>query len=399
MIPKDVLSHIVQKQQQFLCLDIGIKREVSLTPLSKFAYILTGVRRCGKSTLLKQYFQDKKVHYILFEDINLNNFQTEDFNKLDAIFAEQHNTNIYFLDEVQNVKGWEIYVRQLLDAGKEVFITGSNATLMSKELGTRLTGRNIKQELFPFSFSEFCVMEKKSPSLNTFESYMQLGGMPEYLRTKDERVLQGLVEDVLYKDVIIRRNIREQKVARQIVLHILSGIGKPFSYSQLQKLLGNVSINTIIDIIDALEQAYFVYIVNKFDFSLKKQSRNYKKAYVIDTGLAKSVAFQASPDYGRYLENIVFLQLRRKGKEVYYHKDIYECDFVIKQGLNITQAIQVCYQIHDDNRKRELDGLVQACKTYKLNNGLLLSYNQQDSFVVDNIHIQVKPVWKWLLEV
>ncbi|MFT4311772.1 MAG: ATP-binding protein [Candidatus Woesearchaeota archaeon] len=398
MIPSETLRNIFRKQKKLMNEDLGVKRDFYVKPLKKFAYIITGVRRCGKSTLLKQHLEGKEVNYILFEDINLTSFQAEDFTKLDLIFTQENQSEIYFFDEVQNVTGWEIYVRQLLDAGKDVFITGSNATLMSKELGTRLTGRNIKHELFPFSFREFCSVSNKKPSLAQFELYVQHGGMPEYVLKRDVRILKNLVDDIIYKDVIIRRNIREEKIVREIMVFLLSNIAKPLSFTQIARMLGTVSVNTVIDIIDALEQAYVVFVVHKFDYSLKKQSRNDKKIYVIDTGLANQVSFRTSADVGRFLENIVFLHLRKHTEDIYYFHKIHECDFVVKEGLKITQAIQVCYNLNSDNQNREFNGLIEVCSAHKLKEGLLLTYKQEDTFTVKGIKIIVKPVWKWLLE-
>ncbi len=168
--------------------------------MKKFALIITGLRRSGKSTLLIQYLSKKRpIYYLHFEDLRLSSFQTSDFNKLDLVFKETLGKNgIYFLDEVQNIKGWEIYVRQLISLGKKVFVTGSNSSLMSKELGTRLTGRHISKELYPFNFLEFSLAKKKKESIKLFDEYLISGGIPEYVLQKDVRILESLVKDIIY---------------------------------------------------------------------------------------------------------------------------------------------------------------------------------------------------------
>ena len=321
MILKDVLKEVVLEQQKELLLPASILRETSIKPLKKFVFILMGIRRSGKSTLLRQYLKKRKpLYYLHFEDLRLADFETSDFNKLNEVFEESLGKGgVYFLDEVQNIAGWEIYVRSLLNSEKEVFITGSNSRLMSKELATRLTGRNISQELYPFSFKEFCIAKKIKESIKSLDEYIVSGGLPEYVFVNDVRILESLAKDIIYKDVLVRHKIRDEVIVEKIVLYLLSNIGRELSYNKIAKLLGNISPNTVISLMNALEDAYFLFTINCFDFSLKKQLRNNRKVYCVDNGFITQTSFQFSKDHGRFLENIVFIELTRTGYEVIFN--------------------------------------------------------------------------------
>jgi predicted AAA+ superfamily ATPase len=396
MIEKAKLSEVIlsqNRQYQQLYQNSGVKRNCTIEPLKNFATIVTGIRRCGKSTLLRQYLSGKKpVYYIHFEDIRLASFELKDFEKLEDIFLnELGQSEIYFLDEIQNVEGWEIYVRSLLDSGKKVFITGSNATLMSSEPGTRLTGRNIRYELFPFDFNEFCRAKEKERNSAEFEKYLSGGGFPEYVLRKDERILQALLNDIIYRDILVRNKIRDEGVVKNIITYMLSNVGNETSFNKIGELFG-VAPNTVISIVNALEDAYFIFVLNKFDYSLKKQQRNPKKVYCVDNGFITHASFQFSGNKGSLLENLVFIELRRRGYELYYHKDKHECDFVVKEGVRITKAFQVCYELNDDNFKRETDGLIEAMEEYDLDFGVILTFDQEDEFDFDNRKVAVIPI-------
>lgn len=448
------------RQDQQLDQNTGVKRNCSIKPLKNFATIVTGIRRCGKSTLLMQYLSGKKtVYYIHFEDIRLASFELKDFEKLESLFSEisdrsegkteitsdtvtvnlsdtaienppdavtkipsdtaienpsvtmsdsapeflsekspeclsEETSEFYFFDEIQNVEGWEIYVRSLLDSGKLVFITGSNATLMSSELGTRLTGRNIRYELFPFDFDEFCRAGGKEKNSEEFLEYLTGGGFPEYVIQKDGRILQALLNDIIYRDLLVRHKIRDDGVVKNIITYMLSNIGNETSFNRIGELFG-VAPNTVISIVNALEDAYFIFVLNKFDYSLKKQKRNPKKVYCVDNGFITHASFQFSGNKGSLLENLVFIDLRRRGCELYYHKDKHECDFVVKEGIRITKAFQVCYELNDDNFKRETDGLIEAMEEYDLDFGVILTFDQEDGFDFDGRKVAVVPLWKY----
>jgi len=399
MILKNELEKVVLKQQESLKKELGIYRELEIKILPKFATIISGIRRCGKSTLARQYLKDKKViYYTNFEDINLIGFEAKDFIKLDEIFKEVlGEKGIYFFDEIQNIGGWEIFIRQLVDGGEKIIITGSNARMLSKELGTKLTGRHISKELYPFSYTEFLNFRNRKHNLTLFEEYLKNGGIPEFLKSKDKEILSNLFQDIFYRDVMLRNELRNEVSIRTLLHYAISNTGKETSYNKLKELIGAGSGNTISQFIDHFEQAYLLFAIKKFDFSLKKQNINPKKIYCIDNGLIGQNAFTFTENRGRILENTVFLQLKRWGEEIFYHKGKYECDFVVRKGMKISQAIQVCYELNYDNKEREINGSLEAIMTHNLKTGLILTFNQEDKLEIDEKIIFIKPVWKWLL--
>ena len=294
--------------------------------------------------------------------------------------------------------GWEKYIRQLVDSGKDVIITGSNASMLSNELGTRLTGRHLTQELYPFSYREFLKLKKKKQGRLSFKEYLQKGGFPEYIKTDEADILKNLFLDIFYRDVLQRNELRNETAIKSLLHYLISNIGKETSYNNLKKLIGVKSGNTITQFIDHFEQAYLLFSIKKFDYSIKKQMVNPKKIYCIDNAIINTNAFTFSENKGRLLENTVFLELKRKGKEIYYHKEKFECDFLIFEKSKISSAIQVCYNIERENKERELRGLSEAMQKYDLKEGIILTFDQEDKFELDNRKISMIPVWKWLVE-
>jgi len=388
------------KQQEDLKQELGIDRDMSLKMLPKFATIISGVRRCGKSTLARQYLRNTStVYYIRFEDIGLTGFELNDFNKAEEVFNEMFGKGgIYFFDEIQNIEGWENYIRQLIDRGEKVIITGSNATMLSRELGTKLTGRHLSGELYPFSYNEFLKLRDSKHSLQLFDEYLGKGGFPEYLKTNDPSVMRNLSHDIFYRDIMQRNELRSETAIKMLLSYVISNIGKETSYNKLKDLTGVGSVNSVSQFIHHFEMAYMLFELRKFEYSVKKQMVNPKKLYCVDNGLISQNAFSFSENKGRMLENLVFLQFKREGKELYYHRGRYECDFVIKDGTKIREAVQVCYELSSDNRSREIDGLMEAMESYGLKEGLLLTYDEEDTIRMNNRTVTILPVWKWLLE-
>jgi len=397
MILKDVLRSVIKLQGKELDkIDFGIERNVlkNIDTKLPLVIILSGIRRCGKSTVLKQIIKNTdNFYYFNFEDQRVFGFETGDFEKLDEVFHEEFGEcDIYFFDEIQNVEGWERFVRRMQDSGKRFVITGSNASLLSKELGTKLTGRHITHELFPFSYTEMLRLMSKKRSLLSFESYMKTGGFPEYLKFNKTEILQELLNDIVMRDIVSRYNIRETKTIKEIAIYILTNVGKEFSYTNIAKHFKLGSTNTAISYISYFEDSYLIFTIPKFDCSYKKQVIGPKKAYSIDTGLSNANSASFSDDKGRMLENIVFLDLRRKYKNIFYFKDKGECDFVIMDKGKLTMAIQVCYELTDDNKEREIGDLREAMKKLKIKKGIIITLNQEDELD----EIEVKAAWKWL---
>lgn len=402
LLKKDIQNIVLDQRDSLKNIDLGILRndleEINL--LNSFAYVISGIRRCGKSTYLHQIRNKQKAFaFFNFEDTRLTNFVVTDFQKLQEVLLDVYgDTNIFFFDEIQNVNNWEIFVRQLLDNKKKVIITGSNASLLSKELGTRLTGRHLRKEMFPFSYDEFLRFTSQKRKEESFKDYLDLGGFPEYLKFKNQEILQELLNNIIYRDVVVRHHLKDSKIIKDLAIYLLSNIGKEYSYNSLKKTFSAGSINTIISYISYLEDSYLLFSINRFDYSFKKQQTYSKKIYAIDNGFAKANSLSFSKDQGRMLENLVFLILRRKFNNIYFYKEnSLECDFLIKEKEKITMVFQVCLDLDPDNKDREINGLKSAMSKFNLKTGIILTLNQEDEIIEDNKLIKIIPVWKWKL--
>jgi len=409
---KEHLRDILLLQNDFTPKEI-VERTLSnkLSSLAKtpFIIIISGIRRCGKSTLINT-LRGKDAYYVNFDDERFIDFTVNDFQMLYELLMELFGEKkIFLFDEIQVIWGWERFVRRLHDDDNKIYVTGSNASMLSRELGTHLTGRNISLSLFPFSFKEFLREKKFELTINLtsvekskikkfFSEYFLEGGFPEFLSTKKEEYLKNIYENIIYRDIITRYNLKKEKPLKEVVVYLASNIAKELSFNTLKKLSGLTSATTIKEYLSYLENSYLLFSLNKYDFSLKKQVYANKKIYFIDNALARIIGFRSSEDKGRLLENLVFIELKRRNKELYYHKAKKECDFLIKEGLKITEAIQVCYELTQDNEKREMDGLLEAMSIHKLKEGLLLTYDQEKEIKIQNKLIKVLPIWKWLLK-
>jgi len=403
MIVSNVLKEVILSQKENLNrLELGIKREknTDIKIEDSFALIITGIRRCGKSTFLHQMLKkEKRAYYLNLEDPRLEGFELADFNRVEVLMNEIFGKDgVYFLDEIQNIEKWEKFVRYLIDKKEKVVLTGSNASLLSKELGTKLTGRNLQIEMFPFSFKEFLLFKQEKPSLNSFEEYLHKGGFPEYLKKENPSILYSLLSDVVMKDIAIRFGIKNTTILNKIVIYLISNVGKEFSYNSIKTMFNIKSVQSVIDYISYFENAYLVFTLPKFSYSYKKQQMSPKKIYSIDNGFSYNNSASFSKDSGKMLENLVFLELRRQFKEIFYFQEKNECDFIIKEREKISKVIQVCFDFNEENKEREIGGLVEAMNEFKLKEGVILTNNQEDEFLIDGKKVIIKPVWKWLLE-
>lgn len=381
--------------------------------------ILSGVRRCGKSTWMKMIREhaSEPDYYLNFDDERLASFQLDDCQRLVEVFIELYGVQkTFYFDEIQSLNGWERFVRRLHNEEKKVFITGSNTDLLSRQFGTHLTGRNIALHLFPYSFREY--IQKQNESLlkekhlggtkiavikKYFAEFRVLGGFPEYLRHGRKEYLQELYENILYKDVIICNSISDPNAIKNLAYYLASNNTKEFTYNSLRKLFNITGNNTVSQYCHYLAESFLCFIVERFAYSVKTQTFSPKKIYFIDQALAECVGFRMSEDRGRVLENIVFLQLLRKNYEVYYHKEKKECDFVTRDGFYVGHAIQVCESLQDaKTKKREIAGLVDALHTYNLKEGFLITDDElgEEEIIHENKTYKIKicPAWKWLLD-
>lgn len=408
---KEIVLDQERAKKNFPLIERDIFSKVEAYFKNPFVIIVSGLRRVGKSTLLQQIRAKHKGYYLNFDDERLVNFHLEDFQKLHELFIELFGEqNLFYFDEIQNVPGWERFVRRLHDQQKKVFITGSNASLLSRELGTHLTGRYLEINLYPFSFKEFLrlrgvsytpkefyLTEIKAKLKKQLEEYISKGGLPEYLHTNNKDYLKTLYENLLYRDIIVRYKLPQEKVLKELVYFVANNISKEISFNSVKKLLNVGSPTTIKEYFQFLENSFLVFLVNKFDYSFKKQIYNNKKVYLIDNALALNLGFRISQDSGRLLENAVFLELKRRSHEIYYYSDKQECDFVVKDNNKISTAIQVCYELNRDNKEREISGLLGALKYFKLKGGIILTYEQEEEKIIENKKIKIIPVWKWML--
>jgi len=397
-----------------------VDRELTTKALSflhfKLPIIITGVRRSGKSTLLsiiknQLKLREKEYFYIDFNDERLTDFSLDDFQKiLDFLNENEYSENCYlFLDEVQETTGWEKWVNRIKEK-HPIFITGSNSKLLSKEISTVLTGRSVNISLYPFSFREFLKAKKiktenwnmdlkiQSQLRKEFLKFLLVGGVPKIVVENDRRLLKENYENILYRDIIKRFNKNLEKPIKEISIYLLSNVSNELSIRALSKTIQIKNLSTAKSILDTFEKAFLFFFVNKFDFSIKKQIQNPRKVYCVDNGFVSEVGFSFSENKGRILENLVFIELKRNEKEVYYFAEKGECDFLLRQGVKIVQAIQVCYDFNDKNKEREIGGLLEAMDKFKLKEGLILTYDQEDELKIKNKKIKILPVWKWLLE-
>ena len=267
MILKSELEIAYRLQQTFIkAAKSFIAREYPkpLKATTGHVEVISGIRRCGKSTLMDQLKNRYKsgTAYFNFEDPRVHDFEVTDFQKLDEVMGTEKK--IYFFDEIQNVPSWEIYIRHLHDRGKKVFITGSNASLLSKELGTRLTGRHVRHELFPFSYAEFLLYKKLKNTAGAFENYMQHGGFPEYLRDENEEILQTLLKDIVSRDIAVRYGIKNTRTLMDITLFLISNVGKEVTYNSLRKAFNVGSANTVSDYLSWLADTYLLFFLPRF---------------------------------------------------------------------------------------------------------------------------------------
>ncbi len=390
----------------------GVIREIDFNYIteSHLITVLTGVRRCGKSTLLKQISRFySSFYYINFDDERLADFEINDFRTLLLIFQKKTQSKVFFLDEIQMVEGWERFVRRLFEQEYKIYITGSNSKLLSSELATHLTGRYQKIEIYPFSFNEFLNFKKinyteptsakQAEILNALDDYILKGGFPEYRTLDDKEYLRLIYNDVIYRDLIVRFGIKNTKAFKQLSNFLFTNFTKEISYNSLRKLFKISSPSTTSEYVSYLQQAYLLFECYKYDYSLKKQIIYNKKIYTIDTGLRNAIALNFSKNLGQNIENIVFLELKRRQKEVYFYKtkDNYEVDFIVHENPII--LIQVSYTMLDKKTaNREKRSLLTAMKELSLATSMIITYNEESIITENNKEIKIIPLWKFLMQ-
>jgi predicted AAA+ superfamily ATPase len=407
---------IIDQQQNLLWNTKNIVRNIPKKFVkSPEILVISGIRRCGKSTLLQQIRATlpEQNYYLNFDDERLVGFSVNDFQTLYETFLELFGEQkTFYFDEIQNVPGWERFVRRLHDYGCKVLVTGSNAAMLSRELGSRLTGRYLRWELFPFSFTEFLAFKGKKITaenllsttgktgiVRQFNDYFKQGGFPLYISSGNDDYLKSLLESIIYRDVMVRNNIRNEQEILTLTRYLATTVATLSTNNSLSKIINVKHATTVKKYLSCLENCYLIFQLSKYDAAFKKQLQNPKKTYFIDNALARKFGFNFSDNYGQMLENLVLIELKRRGKEVYYHQNKQECDFVLKEGLRITEAIQVCYSLNNSKTKeREIAGITEAMTQYNLNKGLILTYDTEDRIRINRKTITILPAWKWMLQ-
>ena len=375
--------------------------------------LITGPRRVGKSTYALLMLQGKSFAYLNFDDNLLLSAWDEELvmRTLDEVYP---NYEFLLLDEVQNLKDWDVWVSKLYRRGKNLVITGSNAKMLSSEMATVLTGRYLQVEMLPFSLTE--TIEWKGANINSIsnakqaeavaiaDDYLRNGGYPETIdmRSITRNYLSTLYDSIIWKDVAKRHNIRNITDLNNIALYLLSNFCNPLSANDIAKELSMTSVTTTRKFMDYLHEPYLFYYLPRFNNKLKLMKKAASKVYVIDNGFVAAKAFNLSENLGRLLENEVFVELLRQGYQVetslfyYRSRNDREVDFVTRQGTHINQLIQVCYDMTSPKtEKREVSSLIECAGELKCNNLLIITNNEEREIHTDGYNIKVIPFIKY----
>ena len=412
---KDQLQELKKGLQEIAL--IPREAEKTLNPSSKLIQVVSGVRRCGKSVLVYKLLTEKKFAYVNFDDDRLIDIEPNDIlSGIYQVYGEDCKT--LFLDEIQNLEKWELFVNRLHRTGFKLFITGSNSKLLAKEMATHLTGRHLTLELFPFSFKEYLSAKKVEQDQGTtkgrsiiqkhMKEYIKDGGFPEIVINGEESqiYLRELYTKIIERDIVSRYNIAYKKTIKEIAGSIISNPSRLVSIGKIRRQFGLGSDHTVKNYLSYLEEAYLIFFVNKFSFKPIEIEKSEKKVYIIDTGLSTAISLQHNADYGRMYENIVALELLRNRKEIYYWKNPQqeEVDFVIRESRKIMQLIQVCYNPSDSiTEQREVRSLLKASQALHCKNLTLITEEKDQEKTIEWFGIKRKvkyvPLWKWLLRI
>lgn len=411
----DQQEEIKGREQEVLC----HRREEELIDMeSTQAQVVIGVRRSGKSTLCYQALHNKRIKYayVDFDDERLAGIQTEQLNDiLETLYKIYGDFKYLYLDEIQNVEGWHLFVNRLLRNKMHIIITGSNAKLLSGELATHLTGRNKEIPLFPFSFKEYCTMKQVDTDGRTtkaeafrraaFDEYLKQGGFPELLAISDSKTyVNTLVNNILKRDIEQRYKITYKATFEKFAHHLLNIVPTIVASKDLANTFQLKSEHTVKNYVDYLKQTYLLIGVQKYSRKSKIRAVQ-EKIYASDVAMMNQRDNALAGDnIGYRLETIVLVHLLRKCKredyDIYYLSDRYgECDFVVCKNSNVVQAIQVSLDISaEKTRKREINGLLLAAKKTGCTNLLLLTDHESSTVDISGYHIRIQPVYEWCIE-
>ncbi len=425
MTRKDIFKELIIEYHQDELPEI-IEREIFL-PLNTGKIIsIVGVRRSGKTFLLFQTIKHltekipkQKTVYINFEDERLD-IKAEDLNLLIEAYKELYPENplkeiYFFFDEIQNVEGWEKFIRRIYDRyTKNIFITGSNSKLLSREIATALRGRTITYEVFPLSFREFLKFKKldfeekdlyniesRAKWKGLFTEYLKFGGFPEIILFEDKnlkiKILQEYFEVMLYRDLVERFQIKNPLILKYFIKRIVENVSKPISvnniYNELKSQGYKVGKDTLYEFLDMVEAVYLAFVVRKYSTSVLKSELSQKKVYIVDNGLLNALSFSFKENLGALLENTIAKEFRAKGYEIFYYREKKECDFIVLKDEKFL-PVQVSYSLHSENTlKREVDGLLEAIKFLRVKTGIIITFDKKDELIINDIKIDIVPAY------
>ncbi|MDI6794028.1 MAG: ATP-binding protein [bacterium] len=418
-------------------IDAGIRREGYLTRIKRYLdtdeiVTLTGVRRSGKSTILLQIIAQliknniprTNTLYVNFEDPRFYNFLNIDLlDEIWQVYCDylRPEGKVYLvLDEIQKITGWETWARSKYDRKENVkiFVTGSNAELLSSEFANILTGRHLQLSITPLSFAEFLKFKdmeiepdrlwlvKNKNALKDFAlEYLQLGGFPKIVLTKDELLRKELLSqyftDIITRDIVNRHKVKDVGKLENLALFYSTNFTRTYSFNKIKKVIDfSVSLDSIHRFSHYLKDAFLIDFVPRFSYSLKDQMQTGRKVYFVDNGMHNAIAFKFSQDKGKLLENAVFHHLKRQKKEVYYFHEKQEVDFICKQGLEIVELINVCYNLGDkETLLRETSGLLEAMRYFKLKESkIIIAEGEGKKITAEGFDIQIIPFYQWALD-
>jgi len=418
----EALRQVVIEQQEeivrFKSLDLIGRdkiKEILDVMDSNWIKVVMGIRRCGKSILCHQALKDREYGYLNFDDERLIGLSALDLNKmLQYLLEVKPHVKLLFFDEIQNVDGWELFVNRLQRQGYNLVITGSNSKLLSKELATHLTGRYIRIELSPFSFSEFLRAKKFSWSSTSLyktqdrallysflDEYMYKGGFPDMVISGyNPYYLRELYDKIISRDITYRYRVKYSKTLKGIAIYCHANLSNLLTFQKLKNIFDISSVHTVKNYCQYLVDAYLVFFPNAFSYKYKEQIKQPRKIYTIDNGLSAAVSPKFTQDRGAALENLVFQELYRRGHEVaYYSAADYEIDFVIHNNKKVDSLIQVAFSMEDPTtRKREIKALINGAKDLRCKSLIIISWEEEATEEIDGLKIEIIPIWKWLLK-
>lgn len=414
---KDLIKYLISYYQEFVSQISFEKREYELEANAN--YVFVGLRRAGKSYLMYQHIHHlmeqghsiEEMLYFNFEDDRIDSITISDLDLIKTCYEEMYDHRpIFFLDEIQNIKGWEKFARRLADTGYRVYITGSNAKMLSSEIATTLGGRYLIKDIYPFSFSEYLLYKKidlsdknarfkfRTAITKEYEEYFRNGGLPETLQMADKRAwISSLFNKIFFGDLVTRHQVRNDFALRIMIRKLAESVKQPTSYNRIASIASTVgkkiSVDTVIDYMGYLQESWLILSYENIAAKLIDKESN-RKYYFIDNGILNLFLLDPATSL---LENQVAIRLRQKyGSQVYFYNKNVEVDFVVyDEGI----AIQVSYSLSDpETEKREVDALLKFNKVLPMRKLMIISKDEERDITVNDVTIQVIPVWKWLLD-